>query len=186
MESIRRFVSQFEEISDSILQEFAEVFTQAVFGKGDFIIREGEVCNYLYFLEQGSARAFFLKDDKEVTTWFAFPYQTLTSYYSFTTRLPSLENIQTLQETHLYAIHYDALQSLYTKHHVMERLGRKITEYYYQWQEERIFSLQFHSARERYENLLLLEPDLLQRVSLRHIASYLGIAQETLSRIRKQ
>lgn len=185
MNSIKKFIAQFESLSNEAFESLYGCLRPEAFEKGDFLIREQQYSNHLYFLQEGSARAFFHKDGKEVTTWFAFENQMLTSFYSFISRTPSIENIQFLEKSTLFSIHHEKLQKLYQEYHEIERLGRKITEFYYQWQEERIFSLQFHSAKERYQKLIANEPHLLQKVSLGHIASYLGITQETLSRIRK-
>lgn len=137
------------------------------------------------FLESGSARSFHYIDAKEMTNWFVFNNMPLTSYFSFVTQSPSKETIQFLEDTTLYSINYNDLQLLYKEFHGIEKLGRKIAEFYFIWQEERTLSLQSLSAKERYEKLLIQEAHLLQKVSLGQIASYLGITQESLSRIRK-
>ncbi len=186
MDLFLNFINQFQPLTEVEFNAMSEGLQLEQHKKGTFLIKEQQYCNRLYFVQKGSARAFFNKDGKEVTTWFAFENQVLTSYYSFISQKKSLESIQLLEDTTLYSIHYDNLQQLYTDFHGIERLGRKITEFYYQWQEERLFSLQFHTAKERYEKLLIQEPHLLQKAALGHIASYLGITQETLSRIRKK
>ena len=166
LNNIKEFITQFEQLSEEELNSLYESLKEEHLKKGDFLIREQQKSNYLYFLQEGSARAFFYKDGKEVTTWFAFENQTLTSYYSFITRTDSIENIQFLEKPVLYSIHYENLQKLYKEFHRIERLGRKITELYYKWQEERIFSLQFHTAKERYQKLLIQKPHLSQKKCL--------------------
>lgn len=84
----------------------------------------------------------------------------------------------------LVSISYQALQGLYEKDYLWNKLGRLITEHYYVEYRERILSLQSMSAPERYDELLEKQPDILSRVKLGHIASYLGVTQETLSRLR--
>lgn len=102
------------------------------------------------------------------------------------TKKPSRESIQFLEGGEVHYVTSDQLQSLYDQYRGIERLGREIIEYYYNWQEERIFSLQCETSIERYQKLLHQESHLLEKASLGHIASYLGITQETLSRIRKE
>lgn len=99
---------------------------------------------------------------------------------------PSIENIQFLEDTTLYYISKDDLESFYKSSEEMNTIGRKITEEYCKILEERSFLLQTHNAEQRYHWLLKNQPEALQRISLGHIASYLGISQETLSRIRKR
>jgi CRP-like cAMP-binding protein len=154
--------------------------------KGSFLITEGKMCNHLYFLDQGSVRGFYNLDGKEVTYWFAFENNFVTSFFSFITRKPGMENIQAMEDSTLWAVAYDGLQNLYAKHPDMERLGRIVNERYYVMLEERFVSNHFKEARERYENLLANAPHILQRVPLGYVASYLGITQETLSRIRSK
>jgi CRP/FNR family transcriptional regulator, anaerobic regulatory protein len=104
--------------------------------------------------------------------------------YSFVSQKPSFENIEILEPSVLYAISYDNLQKMYLEFPEFNLIGRLFTEKYYIELEERVMSLQFLTAKERYEKLLIQQPMLLQRVTLGQIASYLGITQETLSRIR--
>jgi CRP-like cAMP-binding protein len=107
-----------------------------------------------------------------------------TSLYSFETQTPNFENIEILEDSTLYAISYESLQYLYHHYPEFNLLGRRLVEKYYVELMERTLSFQFQSARERYLQLLTNRPQILQRASLGHIASYLGISQETLSRIR--
>ncbi|MGB1003860.1 MAG: Crp/Fnr family transcriptional regulator, partial [Salibacteraceae bacterium] len=155
------------------------------FKKNDYFTKEGKWCNKIGFIESGSARSYQYVNDKLITNWFIFNSMPLTSYASFVSKLPTKENIQFLENTTLTVISYSDLQILYNKYHGIERFGRQIAESYFIWQEERTLSLQSLSAKERYEELLVREPHLLQKISLGQIASYLGITQESLSRIRK-
>jgi CRP-like cAMP-binding protein len=106
--------------------------------------------------------------------------------YSFVSQKASYENIQAIEPATLYAITFDDLQKLYKNYPTFDKIGRLLTEQYYVALEERIMSLQFQTAIERYQSLMQNENYLLQRVSLGMIASYLGISQETLSRIRSK
>jgi CRP-like cAMP-binding protein len=108
------------------------------------------------------------------------------SVFSFFTQSPSLENIELLEDTVLYSISYQSLQQLYQQFPQFNLHGRIITEQYYMLSEQRNFALKKQSAKQRYDLLLKQYPQILQKASLGHIASYLGITQETLSRIRKQ
>lgn len=118
--------------------------------------------------------------------WFGFENEILGSVFPLFFNQPSIENIQFLEDTTLYYISSNDLEYFYKSSQEMNTIGRKITEEYCKILEERSFLLQTHSAEQRYLWLLRNQPDALQRISLGHIASYLGITQETLSRIRRK
>ena len=152
--------------------------------KNEILVKEGKICRHLYFLQQGALRGSYLLEGKEVTHWFAFENDFVTSFHSFITGQPAVENIQLLEGSVLWAISKEDLTALLNAFPEVERLVRIVYEKYYLRLEERFVNAQFKTATDRYQNLLEQSPHILQRVSLGHIASYLGISQETLSRIR--
>lgn len=154
--------------------------------KNAFLVEEGKRCNYMYFLEKGCLRGFYNLDGKEVTYWFGFENNFVTSFYGFISRKPSFENIQLIEDCTLWGLTYDELQDLYDQYPDIERLGRLSHEKYYMMLEDRFVSNHFKDAKERYDMLLEVSPHIVQRVPLGYIASYLGISQETLSRIRNR
>lgn len=154
--------------------------------KGNFLISESSICQHLYFLEKGALRGFYYLESKEITHWFSFENDFVTSFHSFITRKPSVENVQAIEDCTLWSIGKDSLEDLYNKFPEIERLGRLACEQYYIRLEERYVNAQFKTAAERYKELLETKTDLLLRLPLGYIASYLGISQETLSRIRSK
>jgi CRP-like cAMP-binding protein len=154
--------------------------------KNKLIVEADHRCSDLYFIEKGLIRGYYFEDGKEITSWFAQENEFATCFYAFIANKPSFENIQALEDCELIRLSHAALQGLYAKFPETERLGRIITENYYIKLEERLLSLQFKTAKERYHSLTKAKPSLLQRASLGQIASYLGITQETLSRIRAE
>lgn len=163
------------------LQECLEEKTLA---KNEYLITEGRICRHLYFIQQGSIRGYYNLEDKEITHWFGFENDFVTSFYSFITAQPAVENIQLMEGSVLWRISKEKLTDLFNKHHEIERLVRIAYEKYYIRLEERYVNSQFRTAAERYESLLQKTPHIIERVPLGYIASYLGISQETLSRIR--
>jgi CRP/FNR family transcriptional regulator, anaerobic regulatory protein len=157
------------------------------FYKNEMILEKGKVCKNLYFIDNGLARGFFIDDDgKDITNWFAPEGTLATSTYSFISQNPSFENIVALEDCKMQTISRKTLYDLYDKFPEMNEMGRKLIEIYYLELEERVNALQFQTAKQRYEKFVKQDGYLLQRTSLGHIASYLGITQETLSRIRNQ
>jgi CRP-like cAMP-binding protein len=160
--------------------------TIVAFSKNDYLLKKGRICEHFYFMEQGAARGFYHLDDKEVTHWFAFENNFISSFHSYITQQPSIENIQFLEDSTVWAISKKELTGLFDRYHEIERLVRIIYEQYYILLEERYVNAQFKSAADLYTDLIERTPHILQRVPLGQISSYLGITQETLSRIRKQ
>ena len=179
-------LSNFISISKPLEAEINSVTKTLFFSKGQTLININERCDSMFFIVKGLVRGYYLDDGKEITNWFAQEGEFATCFYAFVAVKSSFETIETLEDCTLIQLPYSGLQSLYIKFPETERLGRIITETYYIKLEERLLSLQFKTAKERYQNFVLSKPSLLQRTSLGQIASYLGITQETLSRIRAE
>lgn len=173
-------------ISPEIEQEIQERTKFATRKKGDYFLKKGQTVSNMFVLETGCVRGFYNKEAKEINTWFGFENELLGSFLPLFSNIPSYENIQFLEDATLYYIAANDLNALYSKHQQLNTVGRKMAEYYCKILEERIASLQVETAEERYISLLRDYPQALQRITLGHIASYLGISQETLSRIRKR
>ena len=134
--------------------------------KNEYLVKEGNVCRHLYFLQQGALRGFYNIEGKEVTHWFAFEQDFVTSFHSFITRQPSVENIQLLEGSILWSITKEKLTCLLNEYHEIERLLRIAYEKYYIRLEERYVNAQFKSATERYQSLLTQSPHIIERVPL--------------------
>jgi len=179
-------ITQYHPLSEEAQGALQDCFKKLLLSKSDFLLRQGQLCRHLYFVESGAMRGFYNLDGKEITHWFGFENDFVTSFHSFITHQPAVENIQLLEGSILWAISKEKLTGLFNQHHEIERLVRIAYEKYYIRLEERYVNAHFKTARERYENLLHQAPHILERVPLGCVASYLGISQETLSRIRSQ
>jgi CRP-like cAMP-binding protein len=186
MQQLLAHITDYYPLSPGAENALYDCFKKSTLSKNEYLLTEGKVCRNLYFLEQGALRGFYNIDRKEITHWFGFEKDFVTSFHSFITGEPAVENIQLLESCTLWAISKETLTDLFNRHHDIERLVRIAYEKYYIRLEERYVNAQFKSAKERYENLLQQTPHILERVSLGLIASYLGISQETLSRIRSK
>ncbi len=186
MQHLLTHITKYHPLSATAQSALQDCFEKIVLSKNDCLLKEGQICRHLYFLEHGALRGFYNLDGKEITHWFGFENDFVTSFYSFTTHKPAVENIQLLEGSILWAISKDTVADLFNQYHEIERLVRIAYEKYYIRLEERFVNAQFKTAKERYENLLLQTPHIVERVPLGCIASYLGISQETLSRIRSQ
>lgn len=148
------------------------------------LVKEGDFADKAYFIAKGSARAFYLKDHKDITDWFAFENNFMSSLNSYFLQIPSPHFIEVLEPSILLEISRESIDWLSDKHKEFDRLGKIIITQTMLQLQERIVSLQFETAQQKYENILKIRPDITQRVALTHIASYLGMTLETLSRIR--
>jgi CRP-like cAMP-binding protein len=186
MDSLLTHLRQYSRLSAEAEAAVAGCFNQVTLSRNEYLLTEGRICRHLYFLEKGALRGYYNLEDKEITHWFGFENDFVTSFHSFTTGQPSVENIQLIEGSVLWSISKDTLTALLSQFHEIERLVRIAYEKYYIRLEERFVNAQFKTAAERYDQLLAGTPHILERVSLGQVASYLGISQETLSRIRSR
>lgn len=148
------------------------------------LLRPGQVAHKLYFVEEGLVRGYALHAGQEISSWFMCEGDFVISIVSFFTRQPSTEYLELLEASVVYSISYAQLNELYRTFPEFNYVGRVLTERYYVQSEQRAYQLRTLSARERYAQLVQGSPQLVQRVPLKYLASHLGIAPETLSRLR--
>lgn len=152
--------------------------------KNHLLVKEGQYADKTYFVQEGCVRAYYLKDGKDITDWFAFENEFISSINSFFLNVPSPHYIEVLEPSILLEISRALVLELSQKYHAFERLGSILVTKTMLELQQRIVSIQFETAKQKYENLLAIRPDITQRIPLTHIASYLGITLETLSRVR--
>ncbi|WP_194774424.1 Crp/Fnr family transcriptional regulator [Pararhodonellum marinum] len=177
-------VDQIYPLPKSAKAAFAEIIHYRVLEKGDFVLKQGQVCHNLVFVEKGTLRSFYFKEAKDVTVSFSMMGEFSTSMYSFVSRKPSYESIEAIENCYLaYISHHDLFNKI-EQHPSLERLYRMILEQYYILLEEQMIFSKFKSAKERYVELLAGKPKLIQVATVGQIASYLDMSIETLSRVR--
>jgi len=179
-------MSTVKDFRQEITENFAPVLIERNFRKGEIIHNAGKVCPHLFLVNSGILRAFYFKDGKDITAHFAFAHEAITAPDSFILEKPSKYNLEALEDSRVFCVNNNDLENYLAQHPHLEKLARKFTQAIYLELLERIESLVFLSARERYQNLFQRNPELVLGVNLGYIASYLGITQETLSRIRLQ
>ena len=142
------------EISSTALEELLQSKTAIeYFNQNEVIIKQGQICENLYFIEQGLTRGFHIDETgKDITNWFA-PENTLaTSAYSFISQNPSFESVMALEDCKMHVISRKDIYGLYENYPLLNETGRKMIEIYYLGLEERLNGLQFHTAKKRYAN----------------------------------
>jgi CRP-like cAMP-binding protein len=152
--------------------------------KNQDIQQIGQTCKTLYFLKSGMARIYYFHAGNDVTEGFYGPFCLIARAESLFAGLPSKKAIQVLEDAEVWSISTKDLFALYDSHRDIERLFVRLFELAYVQTIQRIENLQFHTAEERYQLLVKDQPEVLRRAPLKFIASYLGITQVSLSRIR--
>ncbi|MEL6192353.1 MAG: Crp/Fnr family transcriptional regulator [Bacteroidota bacterium] len=171
-------------ISEDSLAVIEETFQLEERGKGELLLRQGEVCKDLYFLADGICRSYSIKDGNDITTWFSFKDDFITSFTSFFPKEPSYESIEMLNDGTLYRISYEKLIDIRESSREFERMINLFSLQYTVRLEKRLFHLQTQTASEKYQLILSQQPHLVKFIPNKHLASYLGISRETLSRIK--
>jgi CRP-like cAMP-binding protein len=154
--------------------------------KGKFLLRQGEVCSHYYYIHKGVLRSFLKFGKKEITIWINPENEITTSIRSMNGSRPSDEYIQALEDCELVVIPFDAMEALYDRFPEMNMVGRKLLQEYYAASEERVYICRIPDARSRYQHFIDTRPELVNRIPLKYVASYLGITLETLSRLRSR
>lgn len=185
-QTLKNTFDEILKISDEDWLLFESILKPIYLKKGDFLLKEGQVCKGIYFVSVGALRTYHLHDGKEINTCFNFEYDLLREIESMTNNTPSTKNIQALEDCLVFFINREKLIDLYKKSDFYQTLGRMILEQLAISEQKYSFLLSSYSPKERYLQILENQPELIQRVSLQHLASYLGISRESLSRIRKR
>lgn len=183
---LREYLLSFEILSEEDIDLLEGKIQKVELKKDEYYIKEGSVCKSVAFVVSGIFRSFYATSNEEETTYcFRFENTFLSAYSSFLTQNKSVENIQALSDSVLLVIPRAEILKLEEKSRNWLRFFKIMTEQEYIDMEKRIFLLQKESAEKRYKDLLQNQPEYLQLIPLNYLASYLGITQRHLSRIRK-
>jgi CRP-like cAMP-binding protein len=170
-----------------------EVFTPHLYRrsipKKEVIISGDKTCNEIGFILKGACRFYLVKDGVEISNYFCFQNELISSYGSFLKRQPGGITIEAMEDTDLICLSYASLQTLIADERIMykmERFGRMVAEYLILCYEERVLSFLTQSPEQRYLQLLEQQPAFLQLIPQHYLANYLGVTPVSLSRIRKR
>jgi len=185
MEQLIAFLSTIYPLSGGCKDHLRKIRKQRHLRKGEYILRPSQTDRYMSYVEKGLLRAYYIKKNgKEVTAWFMTSGDVITDVSSFYDQVPSSKYIQVLDDTDLYYITFSELEFIYDNFIEFNRVGRVlITNYYKLWDKIHAGTL-MQSALERYEWLLEHDPNLILRVHAKYIASFLGITEVTLSKLK--
>lgn len=181
---LEEIIAPFYPLPESSKKALLAKARTVAFQKGAILMRANRLETVFYFIGRGLVRAYADSANGEVTFWFGMEGSPVLSMKNYILGERSYETMEVLEESVLYAFDHADLSDLYQTDVHLANWGRKLMEYELYKTEERLIAMQFKTAQERYTDLLTQQPELLRRVQLGYIASYLGMSQVSLSRIR--
>ncbi len=183
--SLDKFITSYVDLSESELEDITSKFRSKSVKRSEYLLRQGEICRDLVFVLSGSLRLYYLRNDVEISVWFAFQGSSAIEIHSFISGLASDYFLQAIEDTEVLILSKAKLNKLYRDQPRTHEFMRKY------WEDvvfnilNRFTALQNDSAQQRYLDLLN-KTDLLERIPQKYLASFLGITPTSLSRIRKQ
>jgi CRP-like cAMP-binding protein len=186
LHNLHSLLKQYVQIEDEAWQDMQSRLKNRTYKKRDIFIKEGNVCTEIAFITRGSFRYYTVIDGVEITTYFSFEQEWLSSYSSFLSNGPSLVSVEAMQDAEMLVLGKADLQELYGRYLSIEHFGRYMAEHLVTCLDSRMHSLLLKTPEERYLKVLNETPEYFEKVPLHYIASFLGIAPESLSRIRRR
>lgn len=181
---LKTYITSMIQPAEAEWKKFEEQLKVKELKAGEMVFSEGQTCSHLIFINKGCMRLYYIKEGEEVNTYFAFENKLMFNYESFLKKQPMKYYIQALEDTEAVFIPRDVFFNSTNEFYSWNNLGRILTEQSYLHLVKRVESFLFMTAEERYLDLMKNYPTIFERIALLHIASYLGIAAPSLSRIR--
>lgn len=187
MDQFKDFINSFSPISDEEYELITPVINRMRIKKNAFILERGQVCSYVYFVESGFFRMYYVDHDAhEINCQFSEENSFISDFQSFHMQKPSQYYLQAMQDSEIIAIKHEDIHRIYLISCSWERFGRCVAEQICLQIKEREEMLHFQSPEERYQTLLNTRPQLFNQVSQQYLSSYIGIKPESLSRLRRR
>ena len=185
LDSFKNFIEKYTVLPDNEWEIIKQVCEKKEFSKNEVFLKEGNVCRYFYFLETGLIRFFIYKDGNEITKMFTAAPNCFTSTSSFRNQVPANENLQSIERSVVWQIPCSKLEVL-SKLNSWNTFIRKFVNEVQEFTEDFLMEVRTETAEERYKKLLNKYSDVVLRIPLKYLSSFLGIAPQSLSRIRKR
>ncbi|MBN2636283.1 MAG: Crp/Fnr family transcriptional regulator [Prolixibacteraceae bacterium] len=177
------FINRFQELDNETERAIIKFHTEETYKKDEFIVEAGKICSKVIFIKSGLVRRFFIHDGQDFTIWIYCNNQMATSMPSFFWQKPAYEYLQACEDTAVYSLSRENEQLL-MKYPLYVKFQLQLLRVYLSGVDEVNYRLRLMTAKEKYNYMLTHFPEIIQRSKLKHIASFLGVSQETLSRIR--
>jgi CRP/FNR family transcriptional regulator, anaerobic regulatory protein len=184
MISFSRFIRSLHPLSEPLRDHLEDVVKEKRIARREYLLKAGQICGNIYFVEQGLFRSFYVKEEKEISSGFSREGDICVDFESFLVQSYSQENIQALEDSIVSYLGYDELQRIYRDHLEFDRIARLLHEKCKLLSIQRLRAMWMQRSEDRYDWLVRTYPDLPQRVPGRYLASYLGITEGMLSTIK--
>jgi CRP-like cAMP-binding protein len=184
---MKEFLNSYRFLQDSEIDEVAKFATTKHLKKGEYFIRQGEVCKEVAFVKSGIFRNFIISNLGEESTYcITLPNNSISSYTSYITGDATIENIQAIANSEIFILSKEVLDKAINESNNWMKYMKIVSETEYMKLEKRVFSFVSEKAKQRYISLLEQNPIYIQQIPLQYLASYLGITQRHLSRLRRE
>jgi CRP-like cAMP-binding protein len=184
---LKKFFQSFSMFEPNELEKISSSFKPKQVKKNTLLLNQGTTCKEFYYVQSGGLRTFFIdKNGHEKTRYVMLDNHIGTTLTSFISQKPSFEFIEVLEDTYLWSISYDEFFKLNEEMDNWKKFYQKILELAYSFQNRKIEALVTLTAQQRYEQLLHNQPEFIQRLSNKILASYLDMREETLSRLKSK
>jgi len=182
---LKDFITNYVDLTEDEMQDLIGRFKSKTLKKNEYLLREGETCKDLAFVQNGCLRLYYIKEDIEVSVWFTFPHSSAIEIYSFISEKPSNYFIQAIEDSEVLYLPKIEINKLYQSQPKMQEMMRNYWEDVVLNLIDRFTALQKDSAEKRYLDLLS-KPAYLENIPQKYLASFIGVTPTSLSRIRKQ
>ena len=184
MMELFHYLQSIHPMSDGLKEHLAQILKEKQLSRKDYLLEAGQVARKICFIARGLLRCFYNKDEHEISSWFMKEGDVIISVESFFKQTESYESIQALEDCLVYYITYDELQAIYRRFPEFNFIARELLQKYYTLSEQRLFSLRMQKSQERYDYLMENHSELILRVPAKHLASYLGLTEVTMSKLK--
>ena len=183
---ILKYLNSIYPLSPELEAFLVDKIKSCSFEKNETISKSGEICNRLYLIKKGMVRGYFISDSTEITTWIDTENELFTSITGFFRNQKTKEYMQSLESTLCDYLEFDDYKYCLEHFHEMQQINRILMEEYYILAEHRVYLARIPNASKRLEFFLNnIKPQILDRIPKKHLASYLAIRPETLSRLMR-
>ena len=186
MKELMLYLNSIHPLSTPLQEHLSIILKERKISKKEYLLKAGHICKSICFITKGLVRCFYIKEEQEVCSWFMKEGDVIVSVESFFFQKNSKESIQAIEDCEIHFIEYNQLENIYREFPEFNFVSRVLLQRYYTLSEQRLYSLRMQRLQERYNYLLEHHSDLILRVPAKYLASYLGISEETLSRIRSK
>ncbi|HTI08014.1 MAG TPA: Crp/Fnr family transcriptional regulator [Puia sp.] len=183
---LKTYLASFTMLTEEFLNDFDQKVKLNVFEKGHYLLRKGTVCEHMHYIETGCVQCYIGTKDRKETLWFMREGELAIFKNSFYDQSESVGSIVALEDTRVLSISYKDLEQLYAEHPFLERTGRKITEYYHKNSDLKSYVLYPKKPEERFDRYYQYRADIVHRIPQKQLASFLGLREETLSRLLRE